>query len=142
MSNKINLQITIPHETKYLQLIGKLCDKIGKKVCMPQSARESVSNTLNAVLTEAIVNTIKHSQTTVPNKNIKICIVLTDKELRIKVYDRGLGFDLNSVPNFNFDTDLLKECGRGIHIIRKLMDFIEYQKSNGGNILEMRKKLV
>jgi serine/threonine-protein kinase RsbW len=96
---------------------------------------------LNVVLTEGMVNAIKHANAADPNKDVLIHISASDLEICIKVYDSGQGFDLATVPEPNFETDQLGEKGRGIFIIRSLMDSVEYKKTNGGNVLEMKKKL-
>jgi serine/threonine-protein kinase RsbW len=59
--------------------------------------------------------------------------------LCIKVYDRGAGFELKEVHTPDFDT--LDESGRGIFVIRKLMDTVSYHKCAGGNVLEMHRNL-
>jgi len=58
----------------------------------------------------------------------------------IRVYDNGQGFDLDLVPCSGCP-DPLNEKGRGIYIIRSLMDSVVYKKANGGNVLEMKKAL-
>jgi serine/threonine-protein kinase RsbW len=103
--------------------------------------REALGHHLNVVLTEAMVNAIKHANAADPEKEIHIRINVSDKELCIKVYDSGQGFDLTAVPDPCFEEDLLGEKGRGIFIIRSLMDSVEYKKANGGNVLEMKKSL-
>jgi serine/threonine-protein kinase RsbW len=92
------------------------------------------------VLTEALVNAIKHANTTDPAKEVLIRINVCEKELVIRVYDDGQGFDLDLVP-CNDCPDPLNEKGRGIFIIRSLMDSVVYKKANGGNVLEMKKTL-
>jgi serine/threonine-protein kinase RsbW len=92
------------------------------------------------VLTEALVNAIKHANTADSNKEVHIRISVSDTELLIRVHDNGQGFDLNLVPS-TVCPDPLSEQGRGIYIIRSLMDSVEYRKDNGGNVLEMKKRL-
>ena len=59
--------------------------------------------------------------------------------LNIKVYDQGQGFDVNALPIP--DIKNLEEHGRGIYIIRTMMDRVTYQKHDAGYVLEMEKIL-
>ena len=85
--------------------------------------------------------TRKHANHADPNKEVHIRINMAGKELAIRVYDSGCGFDLNSIHAPCFDSCALDDAGRGIFIIRALMDSVEYKRTNGGNVLEMKKQL-
>ena len=141
MKTHIVLEITIPNQTRYLGLIGKIGENMAKEFDDTVCDRETLANQLNIVLTESIVNAIKHANATDPSKEVHVCINVSDRELSIRVYDSGCGFDLNTVPNPCFESSTLEEKGRGIFIIRSLMDSVEYRRTNGGNVLEMRKSL-
>jgi serine/threonine-protein kinase RsbW len=141
MKNDIALEISIPNQTRYLSLIGRIGEDIAKGLDHYQGDCENLANQINTVLTEALVNAIKHANTADPAKGILVSINISDKELAIRVFDNGEGFDLNRVPSPCFDSDVLEENGRGIFIIRSLMDSVEYKKTNDGNVLEMKKSL-
>jgi len=141
MKNEIEVLIRVPNQTRYLSLIGKIGENMAREICRLPGDREAFAHNLNVVLTEAMVNAIKHANAADPDKEVQICISITENELEIRVYDTGQGFDLNSIPSPSFDTDCLEEKGRGIFIIRALMDSVEYRKADGGNVLEMKKSL-
>jgi serine/threonine-protein kinase RsbW len=86
------------------------------------------------------VNAIKHANAAVPDTEVQIRINACNNELVIRVYDNGQGFDLDLVP-CDCCPDPLNEQGRGIYIIRSLMDSVVYKKANGGHVLEMKKAL-
>jgi serine/threonine-protein kinase RsbW len=140
MKNHIDIEITVPNQTRYLGLIGKIGENMAHELGDLPVDCETLGHHLNMVLTEALVNAIKHANAADPNKEVHIRISVCDKNLLIRVYDNGLGFDLNLVSN-SACPDPLNEQGRGIFIIRSLMDSVEYKKANGGNVLEMKKKL-
>ena len=141
MKNEIVIQIRVPNQTRYLSLIGRIGENMVKEICNLQNNKASFAHNLNVVLTEAMTNAIKHANTADPDKEVRIHISVTEKELDVKVYDSGQGFDLNSIPCPAFDSDCLNETGRGIFIIRSLMDSVVYRKTNNGNVLEMKKIL-
>ncbi len=140
MKNQIDIQITVPNQTRYLGLIGRIGEQMAHELGGFPGDREALGQHLNVVLTEALVNAIKHANVADPDKEVCIRINVSDKELMIRVYDNGLGFDL-SVVSSGTCPDPLEEKGRGIYIIRSLMDSVVYRKANGGNVLEMKKAL-
>jgi serine/threonine-protein kinase RsbW len=140
MKNRIDIEITVPNQTRYLSLVGRIGENMAHELGGFPGDRETLGHHLNVVLTEALVNAIKHANAADPNEEIHIRISVSDRELLIKVYDNGLGFDLNLISSTTCP-DPLNEKGRGIYIIRSLMDSVEYKKANGGNVLEMKKRL-
>jgi len=141
MKNVIDIEITVPNQTRYLSLIGKIGENTARALDRFNGDREALAHHLNVVLTEAMANAIKHANATDPDKGLHIRISISGNQLAIRVYDTGKGFDLNAVTNPDFDTDPLAEQGRGIFIIRSLMDSVKYKKTKCGNVLEMKKAL-
>ena len=141
MKNKIDMEITVPNQTRYLSLIGKIGEDLARVLDNFHGDREALAHHLNMVLTEAVVNAIKHANAADPHKEVQIRISISDEELLIKVYDSGRGFDLESVAGPAFNSSQPEEKGRGIFIIKSLMDSVEYKRARGGNVLEMKKKL-
>jgi serine/threonine-protein kinase RsbW len=134
----IHLEIVVPNETRYLSLIGNIAEEVARALEDYTGDREDLAYHLNLVLTEAMVNAIEHAPAD-DKHTVKVSIQIKDKRLNIHVYDQGRGFDLGAVPAP--DLDLLSERGRGIFLIRTLMDGVDYRKTEGGNVLEMHKEL-
>lgn len=135
----IHLEIVVPNQTRYLSLIGNIAEEVAKTLDDYPGDREALAYHLNLVLTEAMVNAIEHT-TANPRKTVRVCIRIADKDLRIRVHDQGQGFDLNAVPTPDFEQP--DERGRGIFLIRTLMDTVDYRRTEeGGNVLEMYKNL-
>ena len=85
-----------------------------------------------------MANAIQYGSSTDAKQSVRVCLSIDDKTLCVKVFDHGQGFDLKAVPTLDFAD--LDERGRGIFLIRSLMDLVEYRKTDNGNVLEMRKK--
>ncbi|PPK76062.1 serine/threonine-protein kinase RsbW [Methylobacter tundripaludum] len=135
----IQVEVIIPTQTKYLDLIGSIGEHIAKELDKFSGDREALAYHLNLVLTEATVNAIKHGTLTNPGDTVRITINIQENELNIKVYDHGQGFDLESVPLPDFDHP--KEGGMGIFFIRTLMDSVTYTRQGDCNVLEIIKHL-
>lgn len=138
--NTIEVDIRVPNKTRYLGLIGKIGEDIAHELERYTGDKEILAYHLNLVLTEAMVNAIKHAGPNEPEKLVRIVIIIHFDDLTIRVYDDGQGFDINAIPPPNFED--LEDRGRGIFLIRSLMDSVYYRKNCQENILEMKKKLV
>jgi serine/threonine-protein kinase RsbW len=137
--NAIEIDIRVPNQTRYLSLIGRIGEDIAKELNKYQGDRETLAYHINLVLTEAMVNAIKHANADDPDKTAHVFINICNDQLVIKVFDEGQGFDINTIPPPSFEQ--LEDRGRGIFIIKSLMDSVTYTKIDGGNVLQMTKKL-
>jgi serine/threonine-protein kinase RsbW len=135
----IQVEVIIPTQTKYLNLIGSIGEHIAKDLEEYSGDREMLAYHLNLVLTEATANAIKHANYNDPKDSVRIIIHIDDQELNIKVYDHGQGFDLEKVEIPDFDHP--KEGGMGVFFIRTLMDSVTYNRQSDGNVLEIIKYL-
>jgi serine/threonine-protein kinase RsbW len=138
-SSALEVDIKVPNKTRYLSLIGKIGEDIVKEIDRFKGDRETLAYHINLVLTEAMTNAIKYGRADEPDTMVHIVINITNDEIVIKVKDFGQGFDINHIPPPNFDG--LEDRGRGIFLIRSLMDTVCYIKGCEGNILVMVKKL-
>lgn len=141
MKKDIDIDITVPSHTRYLRIISTVGEKVAQELDCPEMIRESLSSQLAIVLTEGMVNAIKHGNSADSNKEIHLRINVSNKNMVVKIYDNGVGFDLEAVPAPCFNSNGLEDKGRGIFILRSLMDSVKYTRSAGVNVLEMRKKL-
>jgi serine/threonine-protein kinase RsbW len=137
--NHLEVDIKVPNQTRYLSLIGRIGEDIAKELDKYSGNRDTLAHHINLVLTEAMANAIKYAGTSDRDKMVHICITICASEIVIRVYDHGQGFDINTIPPPNFDE--LEDRGRGIFIIKSLMDSVAYKKLSTGNVLEMSKKL-
>ncbi len=139
MNEKIEVDIRVPNQTRYLGLIGKIGEDIARTLRRYKGDREELAYHLNLVLTEGMTNAIRHANEDDPKKEVHIVISIQDESLNIKVFDQGQGFDVCAINTPDFKG--LDEHGRGVFIIRTLMDKVTYRKLDGGNVLEMVKEL-
>jgi serine/threonine-protein kinase RsbW len=141
MKNDIDIDIRVPSHTRYLRMIGRIGEEVAKETDCPEGIRETLPSLLAIVLTEGVVNAIKHAHSTDLEEDLHVRINVSKKDLVVRIYDNGIGFDLDAVPNHSLNSNGLEEKGRGIFIIRSLMDTVKYIRSNNTNVLEMRKSL-
>ena len=135
--NRIKLEIEIPTQTRYLGLIGNIGEQLARDLSDYAGDRDFLAYTLNLVLTEALSNVMKHAGS--ESQALRVCIYIEGNTLFIQVHDQGAGFDFEGLPCS--EPEEVCESGRGLFIIRKLMDSVDYRQSDDGNVLEMKKKL-
>jgi serine/threonine-protein kinase RsbW len=139
VSSGIELDIKVPNQTKYLSLIGRIGEDIAREIDRYTGDRETLAYQINLVLTEAMSNAIKYGSTDNREECVHILINIAENALLIRIFDNGQGFDINDIPAPDFN--LLEDRGRGIFLIKALMDSVTYTRNSTGNILEMVKQL-
>ena len=86
---------------------------------------------------EALRNAMIHGNKEDPDKKVTIETEINENAVVICVEDEGKGFDPFDLPDPTSDENLLKESGRGVYLIKHLMDEVKYE--NGGRKLVMTK---
>jgi serine/threonine-protein kinase RsbW len=136
----IHVDIVVPNKRRYLSLIGNIAEEVARALDNYEGDREALAYHLNVVLTEAMANAIDHSACSDEDQTVRVCIFIEEDDLCVRVYDHGQGFDIDLVPEP--DLEELSERGRGLFLIRTLMDSVNYKRIEGGNVLEMHKRLI
>lgn len=86
---------------------------------------------------EAINNAILHGNKSDPSKTACVTCSLNADSVVVKVKDEGPGFNPDNVPNPLDEENLLKESGRGLFLIRSMMDRVAIHPSPTGTTVEM-----
>ncbi len=143
MNEQTDLDIRVPNETRYLALIGKIGETMAQTLRKYKGDREELAYHINLVLTEAMANAIQHARTGAEKEEVHITITIRGNRMVIRVFDQGQGFDICKTPSLDqqSDEECLLEHGRGIYIIRALMDKVSYRRLDKGHVLEMEKTL-
>ena len=114
MKDDIDIDITVPSNTRYLRMVGRIGEKVVQEVDCPEVVRDALSSQIAVVLTEGLVNAIKHANQSDPDKEIHVRINVSNKKLMVRIYDNGIGFDLEAVPSPCFTSCGMEDQGRGI----------------------------
>ncbi|MGA7415899.1 MAG: ATP-binding protein [Bryobacteraceae bacterium] len=98
------------------------------------------SEAIEIALTEALANAVIHGNHESPDKAVVvICRCAMDGDVSITIRDEGEGFDSRSLPDPTDPKCLLLNHGRGIYLMRTLMDEVRFEE--GGRVVRMRKSL-
>lgn len=96
---------------------------------------------LQIACSEALINAIVHGNKEQNNKRVYTEILHDHVFMSIRIQDEGEGFDINNIPDPTSSDNLLKESGRGIFIIKSLVDEFACNSSKNGTeyLLKVKK---
>ncbi|MBF0477877.1 MAG: ATP-binding protein [Candidatus Omnitrophica bacterium] len=94
---------------------------------------------LKLCLHEAVVNAIKHGNKLNSKLRVRVIIKNEENKLIFEVDDQGEGFDPQSIPDPTAEENILKCSGRGVFLIKNIMDDVQFQ--NNGKTIKMVKLL-
>jgi serine/threonine-protein kinase RsbW len=97
---------------------------------------ENFYNIMIAV-TEGVNNAINHGNKLNPNKVVEFSVKADKNKLYVRISDQGTGFDPNTIADCLEPENLLKSSGRGVFIIRELMDDVRIESSSNGTVIDM-----
>lgn len=89
-------------------------------------------------LTEALSNAILRGNQDDPRKHVRVRARVDHDQLVVEVADEGLGFDIDACTIDPTTPDRLdSEDGRGLFLMRKLMDSVECLPSHPGTMVRL-----
>jgi len=101
------------------------------------SARQCALN-VPVALTEALSNAILRGNRGVRDKQVRVRAMVSDSALVLEVADEGGGFDLEACTvDPTRPGNLEREDGRGLFLMRSLMDRVERYEADERNVVRL-----
>ena len=136
MQRSITLTNNIDEVPKLAEFVDIVCEAVGFDM--------STTMSLNLAMEEAVVNVMNYAYPAGTTGIVNITAEANDERLKFVISDSGKPFD--PTTKSEVDTTLSAEDrpigGLGIHLVRQIMDSINYERTDGKNVLTLRKKLV
>jgi len=120
--------LVISSDQNELVKVENLSNRISKKV----SLSEGKSDNLAIVLTELVNNAILHGNKNQPQKKVTISVSYFDSYVKVSVKDQGNGFDPSGLKDPRDPENIWKDSGRGIFLVKKLVDSVEFYPTEEG----------
>ena len=94
---------------------------------------------LNLALEEAATNVIMYAYPKGENGTMELALKMADGQIRAVLTDSGVPFNPLEQEEVNLDVSLDERQigGLGIHLIKEIMDKVEYAREDGRNVLRM-----
>jgi serine/threonine-protein kinase RsbW len=129
--------VEIPSRLEELGRIERIAEKVARTYCLSQDELDNLA----IAVTEAVGNAIIHGNRRDPAKHVRIAFGVESGFLTIDVADEGRGFDPGALSDPLLPENLMKESGRGIFILKSLMDRVDFQFTPNGTVVRMALRL-
>ena len=127
MENKL----VIASKTDSLHIVEKFVDDFSSANNIEQDV---YGNLLIAAL-EAANNAITHGNKLIESKQVALDFKIEDNKVILTINDEGPGFDYKNIPDPTSPENLENMSGRGVFLMSKLSDKIEFE--NNGSLVKM-----
>ena len=131
----VGLRNTLPSD---IEIVSPVVDQLMRFISRFRVANDNHFE-IELALREALVNAIVHGNQNDPRKHVYVnCRCTTDGQVSITIEDEGNGFEHDTVPDPTSPENRKRTHGRGIYLIRTLMDEVDFEQ--GGSVVNMRKR--
>ena len=139
MSEELNQSITLPNDIAAVPQLTSFVDN----VCSRLNIDGSTVMQMNLALEEAVVNVMNYAYPSGTQGEITLLAEADTRQLKFILTDSGKPFD--PTTHAEVDTTLSAEKrgigGLGIHLMRRYMDSINYERIGDQNVLTLCRKL-
>ena len=123
-----------------MESVGEV-EAAAEKLAVEAGLDEDQSCHFMMAVREAAINAVLHGNEYDPARKIEVSMENTGVDLVFKIADQGHGFDPDRIPDPLAPENLLRGTGRGIFLIRSLMDEVRFRPLDPGTELTMIKHL-
>ena len=132
-------EITLTNDINEVEELGVFV----KQTCGRMTLEKALTSKIRLAIEEAVVNVMKYAYPAGTIGEVNILMTYDGNRLKVIITDTGTPFNPTEVSRA--DTTLSAEerpiGGLGILLVRELMDSINYERTDGKNILTLRKKI-
>ncbi len=136
-SRPADYQIVVPSLLESLGQIEKMTEDISEQLHLTEDDRDNIA----IAITEVANNAIIHGNKLDYEKSVTVSFYCDQDTLMIYIKDEGRGFNPTELGNPLDPDNLLKETGRGIFILRSLMDDVQFHTNSSGTEVKIVKVL-
>jgi serine/threonine-protein kinase RsbW len=134
-----SITIRVAVAVKEIERLNALVRRFGELHEIPSRPLYALSLALDEVVTNAIV----HGFDDPAGQELTVSLSVATRELRAEIIDHGRSFNPLDVPPPNLLAPLQERelGGLGIHLVRSLMDRLDYRRDDGKNVLTLMKQI-
>jgi serine/threonine-protein kinase RsbW len=139
--------VSAPHRDRWSFRLDSTMDSVAvveaaaEKMAAQAGLDEDEVFHVTMAVREAAVNAVLHGNEYDPQRKIEGAFENTGTDLIFIVADQGHGFDPGHLPDPLAPENLLRNSGRGIFLIRSLMDEVHFRQLHPGTELTLVKHL-
>ena len=112
-------------------------------ICNDMKFDNLTRSRVHLAIEEAVVNVMNYAYEPDVRGHVYLEVTADDDEIKFVLRDKGYAFDPTKVPRVNVPEHVTKRSmgGLGVHLIRKYMDVLSYERVDDQNVFTMIKKL-
>ncbi len=99
---------------------------------------EEKLHALLVAVTEAVNNGMIHGNKNDASKHVTVTCAMSRKVLTVTITDQGGGFTPEALPNPLHDENLLRAGGRGVFLMKTLMQSVSFNKKGNKVTMKLR----
>lgn len=136
--DSVTAQVSVRVPTD-LDVVEEAVDVVARHCLLTGLPPRRARFNLRVALCEALSNAIIYGNEMDPAKVVVVEINATDHHVTIRVEDEGNGFDPSTVPEPSLPDDLEATSGRGLYLIRKLVDDVYFNAQGNAICMVLRR---
>ena len=121
-----------------LALVGDAVDLAARHCDVGVLSPRRLQFNLRTALAEALANAISYGNRHDRTKLVRIEVACVPDAIRIEIADDGSGFDPSEIPDPTMPEYLEREGGRGLFVLRHLVDTVEFNEQGNRVCLVLR----
>ncbi|HTI05524.1 MAG TPA: ATP-binding protein [Gemmatimonadales bacterium] len=130
-----SMKLDVPSD---LGMVGDAVELVATHLPPGTLSPRRISFNLRTALAEALGNAIRYGTGEDPRRTVRVRVELGSEFVRIHVIDDGAGFDHRRLPDPTHPENVAREFGRGLFVIRNLVDDVEFNEKGNGICLTLR----
>ena len=127
----VHMELTLPRDARYVAMMRNVAGCVLADLDTPEAAADDVQ----IAITEACANAVRHA---VGSAEYTVSLSVAADGCEIEIVDVGPGFDPLGAELDSFDPDA--EDGRGLYLIRALVDELDYTRVDDRTHVKLTKR--
>ena len=122
-----------------VDLIEEAVDLVARHCLASGLAARRARFNLRIALCEALANAIVYGSRGDTSKAVDVDVTVSESSLTLRVADDGTGFDPSALPEPRLPDDLEATSGRGLFLIRQLVDDVYFNDTGNQICMVLRR---
>ena len=127
--------LEIQSKISELAEVAALTERIGEEAGFSSDEIDDITISV----TEAVNNAIKHGNKEDESLRVDISYTVDEDKISVEIRDQGGGFEMEGVKDPRIGENLLRDNGRGILIMKTLMDEVNVTSGEDGTVVQLIK---
>ena len=139
LGSRKGYHLSMDNDIQQISLLAGFLERVAEE----NDLDPGLAMNINLALEEAVTNVIMYAYPPGTEGKVTLDAVLDGNALRFTLADRGKLFDPTAAPDADTSAALEDRPigGLGIHLVRTIMDEVEYRRQDGQNVLTMTKHI-